>query len=102
MPSRMAELIQFLQAAFARKIQAEAVRDLKAKHRRRVADKATGQQAAQDFELLHPPIADRGSSIKKIQRADHIKRGLRPLRFDVPTKRERTIMRKEKLRAQQK
>lgn len=59
----------------------------------------TGPQAATEYRLKHTPIPDRVSSVRKLQRASRIERGLRPLNYGVPTRREHRIIAKELARA---
>lgn len=62
----------------------------------RLDDLSTGPEASTKFVTKHPPIANRASSIKKLQRAARIKVGLRPLKTGVPTKRELAFQKKGK------
>ena len=82
------ELMAFFQRMFIQREARRATNTKTSKHRP-FDDTDTGPDAAIKFASRHPPIPDRASSIRKIQCADRIRRGLRPLRYGVSGPRER-------------
>ncbi|MBV8661480.1 MAG: hypothetical protein JO107_00125 [Hyphomicrobiales bacterium] len=86
----VASLRRFLQDAFAAK-QAAAARGERISKRRPLGIADTGLEAASKYRFRHPGSASKASSLRKLDRANRIERGDRPLKFDVPGKRERKV-----------
>jgi hypothetical protein len=93
---KIAQLRALIQTAFLNQRAAEALRHPTS---RRNSDDSTGMEAAGKYRLRKRFEAGRASSVHKLDRAARIEAGLRPLTFDLPTKRERKIAAKAKRRA---
>jgi hypothetical protein len=75
-------------SAFAVMQAMEAQRLAKPSKRHPVEDSATGPEAAAKYRQRHPPGA---MKLRQAMRAARIEAGDRPLKFDVPGKRERKV-----------
>lgn len=90
-------LLGFIQSAFAAQTMPAGNITTRESKRHPTADAATGPDAAADYRVRHI----RGnSSLRKMMRLKRIEAGKRPLKYDVPGKRERKIALRAAIRAQ--
>lgn len=85
---RLHWLRMVLAQAYQMRLAAEAAR-AKPSKRTPLGDAETGPAAAAKYRARHPH-----GGLRQFQRAARIEAGLRPLKFDVPGKRERAVARK--------